>query len=256
MGIMNQLAIIAAAAQSYGIPFLLGGGHAVIAHGFAQSTFDVDLIARQTDRDKWLQLARSAGYELYQENPNFLQFNAAAEGTFPLDLMFINDATFAKMQAAAVASPSGLEGLRVVSQMHLLALKCHAVKFGHPGRIVKDGSGGTDLIRTPRTFAKSSEDMALMNFMRELEGLARSAESMDLIFLIGAEWTTLPPGLPPKPRSDYVCCIPNCSRMPARATPSQESGSPFPNSCFETPRSWYPNPELNRDRRYWKPLTQ
>lgn len=60
---MNQLAIIAAAAQSYSIPFLLGGGHAVIAHGFARSTFDLDLIARQTDREKWLQLARSAGYE-------------------------------------------------------------------------------------------------------------------------------------------------------------------------------------------------
>src|SRR5512138_2748545 len=103
---MNQLAIIAAAAKRYGIPFLLGGGHAVITHGFARSTFDLDLIARQTDREKWLQVARNAGYELHYKNPNFLQFNAAAEATFPLDLMFVNDSTFAKMEAAAVPSPS------------------------------------------------------------------------------------------------------------------------------------------------------
>ena len=70
-------------------------------------------VNRATDaRDKTLLLntlggPRSAGYELHQENPNFLQFNAAAEATFPLDLMFVNDATFAKMQAAAVPSPSG-----------------------------------------------------------------------------------------------------------------------------------------------------
>ncbi len=147
---MNQLAIIAAAAQNYGIPFLLGGGHAVITHGFARSTFDLDLVARQSDREKWLQLAKSAGYELHHENPNFLQFHAATEGTFPLDLMFVNDATFAKMLAAAVPSPSGLAAVQVVSLMHLLALKCHAVKFGHPGRIVKDAEDVIQLIRRNR----------------------------------------------------------------------------------------------------------
>ena len=144
---MNQLANIAAAAKSYGTPFLLGGGHAVITHGFARSTFDLDLIVRETDREKWLQLARSAGYELLQDNPNFLQFNAVDKATFPLDLMFVNDGTFAKMDAAAVPSPSGPAGLRVVSLMHLLALKCHAVKFGHPGRIVKDAEDVIHLMR-------------------------------------------------------------------------------------------------------------
>jgi mannose/cellobiose epimerase-like protein (N-acyl-D-glucosamine 2-epimerase family) len=95
-------------------------------------------------------LARSAGYEFYQENPAFLQFNAAAEASFPLDLLFVNDATFAKMQAATVPSPSGPEGLRVVSLMHLLALKCHAVKFGRPGRTVKDAEEVIQLIRRNR----------------------------------------------------------------------------------------------------------
>jgi hypothetical protein len=139
-----------AAARSYGIPFLIGGGHAVIAHGFARSTFDIDLIARQTDRDKWLELAGNVGYELYRQNPNFVQFNAKAKAAFPLDLMFVNDATFAKMQAASVPSPCAWEGLRVVSLKHLLALKCHAVKFGHPGRIMKDAEDVIQLLRRNR----------------------------------------------------------------------------------------------------------
>lgn len=144
---MNQLGTIATAAQSHGLPCLLAGGHAVIVHGFPRSTFDLDLIARQTDRDKWLHWARSAGYELFHDNPNFIQLSTADQGAFPLDLMLVNDGTFEKMQAAAVPSPAGLEGLRVVSLMHLLALKCHAVKFGHPGRTVKDAEDVIQLIR-------------------------------------------------------------------------------------------------------------
>ena len=38
---------------------------------------------------------------------------------------------------AAMEKPSAA-GVRVVSLRHLLALKCHAIKHGHPGRIVKD----------------------------------------------------------------------------------------------------------------------
>ena len=34
--------------------------------------------------------------------------------------------------------------------MHLLALKCHAVRFGHPGRIVKDAEDVIQLIRRNR----------------------------------------------------------------------------------------------------------
>jgi hypothetical protein len=39
------------------LPFLRGGGHAVIAHGFPRSTFDLDLIIFRGDREPWLKLA-------------------------------------------------------------------------------------------------------------------------------------------------------------------------------------------------------
>jgi len=56
----------------------------------------------------------------------------------PLDLMLVNDTTFAKLAADAVPAPPSASGARMVALLHLLALKCHAIKHGHPGRVVKD----------------------------------------------------------------------------------------------------------------------
>lgn len=185
---MSLLASISTAAQDYDIPFLLAGGHAVIAHGFARSTFDIDLIARQTDREKWLRLAKSAGYELYHDHPNFLQFNAADRAAFPLDLMFVSDATFAKMQASAGRAPAGSGGAMVVSLMHLLALKCHAVKFGHPGRTVKDTEDVIQLAIRNQLDLEAEEVRELFRkrgsdaFMRRSEEPAQPSESTDLDF--------------------------------------------------------------------------
>ena len=144
---MNELANIASAAASRELPFLLSGGHAVISHGFARSTFDLDLIIRRNDREKWLELARTMGYVLHHEGPTFLQFNAPDAQSFPLDLMLVNEETFSKMRADAVPAPSRIQDVWVVSLMHLLALKCHAVKHGHAGRIVKDADDVIHLLQ-------------------------------------------------------------------------------------------------------------
>lgn len=147
---VNQLAILASRAEAAGIPFLLGGGHAVITHGFARSTFDLDLLVRRNDREAWFQVARDLGYELHREGPAFAQFNVPNSQSFPLDLMLVNEDTFSKLRADAVAAPSSLRGVWVVSLLHLLALKCHAVKHGHPGRIVKDAEDVIQLIQNNR----------------------------------------------------------------------------------------------------------
>src|SRR3974390_364780 len=91
--VMEQLAKIASEAAGHGIPFLVGGGHAVITHGFGRSTFDLDLIVRRSDREQWLQLAGDIGYVFYREGPTFVQFNAPSESSFPLDLMLVNEET-------------------------------------------------------------------------------------------------------------------------------------------------------------------
>ncbi len=141
---VNQLATIAAQAATRNLQFVLAGGHAVITHGFPRSTFDLDLIVRRTDRQKWTELARDLGYEFHSEGATFLQFNAPNAASFPLDLMLVNENTFSKLSGDAVRAPSKVGAVRVVSLLHLLALKCHAVKHGHAGRIVKDAD---DIIR-------------------------------------------------------------------------------------------------------------
>ena len=142
--LVNELAKISSLATSQDLPFVLGGGHAVITHGFARSMFDLDLIVRRSDRDRWLELAKTLGYVFYREGPAFLQFNAPDAESFPLDLMLVNEDTFSKLRAEAVPAPSTLRGVWVVSLMHLLAMKCHAIKHGHAGRVVKDAE---DVIR-------------------------------------------------------------------------------------------------------------
>ena len=117
---------------------MLAGGHAVIAHGHPRNTFDVDLIIRRADQALWADLAGSAGYSFYREGPTFLQFNPPNAQVLPLDLMLVSDETFAKLMAEAVPAPASAAGAKVVSLRHLLALKCHAIKHGHQGRIVKD----------------------------------------------------------------------------------------------------------------------
>ena len=72
---MNELAIIASSAESHGIPFLLGGGHAVITHGFPRSTFDLDLdVIRLLQNNKIDPEAREVR-ELFQKHgtPEFYE---------------------------------------------------------------------------------------------------------------------------------------------------------------------------------------
>jgi hypothetical protein len=147
---VNALATIAARAAERSLPFLIAGGHAVIAHGYARNTFDLDLIITRKDRDRWTELTLALGYSFYRDGPTFLQFNAQTSQALPLDLMLVNDDTFAKMLSEAVQAPASAGEARIVSLRHLLALKCHAVKHGHKGRIVKDADDVIRLVQANR----------------------------------------------------------------------------------------------------------
>ena len=147
---MSAIAGIAARAAEMNLPFLLAGGHAVITHGHTRNTFDLDLVIRQSDREKWAALARERGYIFHSEGPNFLQFDPPSAQMLPLDLMLMNGETFARLASEAVPAPASAGGARSVSLLHLLALKCHAIKHGHKGRIVKDADDVIRLVQINR----------------------------------------------------------------------------------------------------------
>jgi len=141
---VNFLGAIAIQAAEKGLPFVLAGGHAVIVHGHPRNTFDIDLIIRRVDQARWSELVKRMGYSFHREGTTFLQFNPPNAQSLPLDLMLVGDETFTKLMAEAVPAPASAAGAKVVSLPHLLALKCHAIKHGHRGRIVKDAD---DVIR-------------------------------------------------------------------------------------------------------------
>lgn len=154
---MNTLAEIAARATEHGLPFLLAGGHAVIAHGHARTTFDIDLVARHSDRGAWVKLATTLGYSLDREGPTFVQFHPPNDETLPLDLILVNEETFAKLAADSIPGPPGVGNLKIVSLLHLLALKCHAIRHGHPRRIVKDADDVIRLVQVNRLDVNRSD---------------------------------------------------------------------------------------------------
>ena len=67
-----------------------------------------------------------------------MQFNPAPGARLPVDLMFVADEVFERMRADA--QQAIVEGISfgVVSLLHLIALKCHAIQHGKPLRRIKD----------------------------------------------------------------------------------------------------------------------
>lgn len=144
---MNQFEQIDRAAVARGLPFLLIGGFAVIQHGFARLTEDLDLMVARESAAAWREMLASLGYRLFHEEQNFIQFTPPTAGERPLDLMLANVTTFAGLLDAAItARMQGVE-LRVVSLDHLLALKLHVLKQGRLHRFLKDFEDVAQLVR-------------------------------------------------------------------------------------------------------------
>ena len=138
---------ICESAARHGLPVLLIGGHAVIAHGHPRNTFDIDFVIEVKDQRAWRGLLESLGYTLHAETPTFFQMQSSDERTLPVDVMMVNGPTFSKMLALAKGCRSLPPDARVVSLEHLLALKCHAIKHGHPGRVEKDVADVVGLLK-------------------------------------------------------------------------------------------------------------
>jgi len=109
-----------------------------MAHGFVRSTDDLDILVQASQRQRWRQVLEGLGMTLYREAAAFLQFNPSPDSRFPVDVMFVADEVFEKMRARAVQSSVAGVSFGVVSLLHLIALKCHAIQHGPPLRRIKD----------------------------------------------------------------------------------------------------------------------
>src|SRR5215472_5390437 len=110
-------------AEEAGIPFLVIGGYAVHAYGYVRATDDLDLIVPSGQRRHWSKLLGDFGMIVANDAATFLQFDPTDETGMEVDLMFVSEEVFKQLNQSAVkATIEGVQ-VRVVSLLHLIALK-------------------------------------------------------------------------------------------------------------------------------------
>jgi predicted nucleotidyltransferase len=137
---------IAKRAGDAGIPFLVIGGYAVFAHGYVRATDDLDLIVQRGSRAQLGNLLADLGMTVRNDAANFVQFDPQDEASMEVDLMFVSEDVFGRMEQASVEATVEGTPVRVVSLMHLIALKCHALQHSKSLRRLKDMDDLTQLI--------------------------------------------------------------------------------------------------------------
>ena len=122
---------LAAGAEADGLEAILVGGNAVNLHSYFRTTFDVDLLVRETDAERWLSFFQGHGYATFHHTPNFirLRFVADPATALPVDLMLVDRQTFATIQRESRRSDLGNGlSLPIPSPLHLIAMKLHALR--------------------------------------------------------------------------------------------------------------------------------
>ena len=96
-------------------------------------------------------------YRAVEEHGAFYQFDCAHAKTGRLDLMLVNNSTFAKLQERARQVQYLGNEIPVVAVEHLIALKLHALKQELPHRAIKDFLDVVELIRANHLDLNSAE---------------------------------------------------------------------------------------------------
>jgi hypothetical protein len=139
-------------------PFLLIGGHAVNLRGYSRNTHDVDFLVVRSDLPVWQRKLQGSGYSVEREERNFVHFSPdGVTAIWPVDLMLVNDQTFAKLQADA--EPVNFAGVVVgtPSIAHLIALKLHVLRQNLEHRTIKDFTDVEELVRINQINLNSPE---------------------------------------------------------------------------------------------------
>jgi hypothetical protein len=113
-------------ATERGLPSLLIGGNAIILLGYIRSTVDLDLLVPDSSRSQWLDLFRDLGYRFLHGVSAFAQFEPPERRGTPVDLMFVDDATWQKIQIDSVEKSLAGEAVHLPRPDYLVALKLHA----------------------------------------------------------------------------------------------------------------------------------
>ncbi len=114
-------------ASERGLPSLLIGGNAIILLGYIRNTVDLDLLLPEEFRSQWIDLLRELGYRFLHGVSAFAQFEPADSSAPPVDLMFVDRATWEKLLEGSSEMNLATERVRLPRPEYLVALKLHAI---------------------------------------------------------------------------------------------------------------------------------
>ena len=175
---------LAARAEAEGLEAVLVGGNAVNLYAYFRSTFDVDLLVREIDAERWLTYFQSHGYGLFHRTANFIRLRLSADpaAALPVDLMLADTGTFGKILAASRRCDIGNgQSLSIPSPLHLIAMKLHALR--NPKRV----EDGTDLQDVKYLIKKTEIDTSSKEFANIVERYATDAIRTRIIRELGEE---------------------------------------------------------------------
>jgi predicted nucleotidyltransferase len=152
---VNVLATIDQEAASRRLRYLIIGGLAVNQYGYSRDTSDLDFFISQNDRAEWMQLLAKFGYANFHDGGNFIQYQAPEKNAWPVDLMLVQEKTFAPIFAGSIDAEFFGVKTKVPLLEHLIALKLHALKNTRMHRFLKDFLDVENLIRINRLDIKS-----------------------------------------------------------------------------------------------------
>lgn len=112
----------------------------MIVDGCGRKTTDLDLLVREDDRRAWVTgRIRSLA--------SFICTILSAVRCRRLDLMLADSGTFSKLSTAPHSGVLENQPVVVPALPHLLGLKLHALRHGHPDRQVRDFGDVVELVR-------------------------------------------------------------------------------------------------------------
>jgi predicted nucleotidyltransferase len=152
---MELFGLLRDISEAHRLKFVVIGGHAVNARGYSRTTLDLDLLVPKRDSEIWKNALGQVGYTVGSETSAFVQLTPPLHGLWPIDLMLVNETTFAGVWAEASEFLFREVSLKVPSLEHLIALKLHALKQALPHRDPKDFGDLTQLIQYNRVEVRS-----------------------------------------------------------------------------------------------------
>ncbi len=139
------------------LPFLVIGGHAANAFGISRQTGDLDLLVRGSDKAQWQELLGKLRYKEYQSDQKFSRFSPDQIAAWPIDLMYVDSTTFAKLSAESTEHDFGAVCAALVSGRHLAILKIHALKHHAEHRVAKDYGDLLQLLKSGKAVFSDTE---------------------------------------------------------------------------------------------------